>query len=64
MRLQTNAALILGVAIVIAALLFVLGPSLWTDHVWDSNKPTPSGCTMLVSPLTFVTVHCPVWVKY
>lgn len=70
MHLQTSAALILGAAIVIAALLFVLSPLLWTDHLLtttsDARKPMPASCsvTQALTTTSYGIVHCPVWVQY
>jgi amino acid permease len=64
-------AIIVGGALVlIAVLVVVFSPMLWTDHVLaDFNKPVPTGCSVETKPVVqgqtgIMLVHCPSWVQY
>lgn len=67
MHTQNNSslwvAIIIGGALIVAALIVALGPMLWTDHHYVSTKPVPAGCTIQQGP-AITTVHCPSWVDY
>lgn len=71
MQIKTNAALVIGAAIVMAALVLAFSPLLWTDTWLGANngfaKPLPAGCSLEnkagPSYQGFLPyAHCPFWV--
>ena len=70
--MQTQASVFLAEGIVIgcalilvAALVLVFSPMLWTDHLLKLGPivPVPAGCTLQTSQYV-ITAHCPIWVNW
>ena len=72
MHTQTNsflpvAIVIGGVLVAIAALIMVLSPMLWTDHlVTRTDTRIPAGCSiqMPLSATAYGVARCPTWVQW
>jgi hypothetical protein len=60
--------IVIGAALIlVAVLVLVFSPLLWTDHLFhNTNQLIPAGCT-ITTPLTNGSVgvaHCPVWANW
>lgn len=73
MQPQNNGIVYLAEGIVIAALvglvavlILVFSPLLWTDHLLTSyDRPIPTSCSLEAQGTPPIrVVHCPSWVQY